>query len=877
MDDNNSAGQEVQNPFTSPANLFQISLFTAALVALCLISRVNYSLFHSVVEIAGIIFAFSIFILIWNTRRVITDGFFLILGISFFFVGIIDLVPLLAYSGVGILPGNYTDIPTQLWIAARYFLSITLLIATIFIGRSITRERKYDAGIIVAACSAACALIFVSIFFWQDFPPCFIVGSGLTLFKIASEYIISLLLIAATLVFWTRRHHFDREVRQFLVAALFFLILGELAFTSYVSEWSIMNLLGHMSNFISFYLFYRAIVVTGLTRPYDLLFHDLVENLNDVILTLDLQGTITNISPAIRRLSGYNPDDLIRQNITRFIHPDDHARVLEWIRQTLCGQPGENEFRIRTRDGRERYVRISSGPMVMGGRVAGFTCIMTDITERKQAEESLLENHAKYQQLVENISDVILMLDLQGTILYISPVVQRLFGYGVPEVIGQPYSRFIHPDDLPYVTEGFRRRVEDRDYGVNEFRILTKNGCVRYVRTTQTPVTKEGVVTAINYTVADITDRRQAEVVLRDFNQKLQQGIDEKTAELRESEMRHRLLFESSRDAIMTLEPPDWRFTSGNPATIAMFQAETEAGFTLKSPWEWSPEYQPDGRISGEKAREMIEKAVREGTFFFEWTHKRLNGEVFPATVLLTRFEWKEKQILQATVRDITDQKRAEDKIRASLDEKVTLLREIHHRVKNNLQIIISLVNLQMRMIDDERMKRIMAETQNRVRSMALVHEKLYQSEDISHIDLASYTQFLVTHLFAFYGVSSGEVVLDLDIGKIKLDINTAIPFGLILNELVSNALKHAFIGGRTGSLSIMVREEDTTLTLSVKDDGIGLPAAFDWRNAESLGLRLVISLVEQLDGTIELDRHAGTAFVIIIHEKEKSRSLATR
>jgi len=221
------------------------------------------------------------------------------------------------------------------------------------------------------------------------------------------------------------------------------------------------------------------------------------------------------------------------------------------------------------------------------------------------------------------------------------------------------------------------------------------------------------------------------------------------------------------------------------------------------------------------------------------------------------------------SIRDITGQKHAEDKIKASLDEKVLLLREIHHRVNNNLQIIISLVNLQMRHIDDERLKQVMAETQNRVRAMAFVHEKLYQSEDISHIDLASYTRFLVTQLFSFYGVDSRQVTLNIDIGKLMLNINTAIPLGLIINELASNALKHAFPNGRTGTLSITIREEDKTLSITVKDDGAGLPADFDWRNAESLGLLLVISLVEQLDGTIELDRRAGTRFTIIVQEKE--------
>jgi two-component sensor histidine kinase len=208
------------------------------------------------------------------------------------------------------------------------------------------------------------------------------------------------------------------------------------------------------------------------------------------------------------------------------------------------------------------------------------------------------------------------------------------------------------------------------------------------------------------------------------------------------------------------------------------------------------------------------------------------------------------------------------EELKATIDEKILLLREIHHRVKNNLQIIISLVNLQMRQIGDERLKQVMAETQNRVRAMSLVHEKLYQSESLSHIDLSEYIRFLTTQLFAYYGIDSRRIRLDIDIGKTMVDINTAIPVGLIINELVSNALKHAFPSDRKGTITIRSRYDDKVLSLVVRDDGIGLPPDLDWKNPESLGLRLVNSLVDQLDGTIELKKERGTTFIISMHRE---------
>jgi len=209
------------------------------------------------------------------------------------------------------------------------------------------------------------------------------------------------------------------------------------------------------------------------------------------------------------------------------------------------------------------------------------------------------------------------------------------------------------------------------------------------------------------------------------------------------------------------------------------------------------------------------------------------------------------------------------EKLNASLEEKVLLLREIHHRVKNNLQIIISLLNLQSRYIQDEGTQQLIRESQNRIRAMALVHEKLYQSEDISKIHLDDYVRFLGNSLFQFYGMKGKGIVLNTQIQDINVDINTAIPVGLIVNELVSNSLKHAFPKGRKGEISVTITRENAMLTMVYKDTGVGIPPDLDWRTAKSLGLRLVVSLVEQLFGTIELDRTAGTAFTIVVREKE--------
>ena len=223
---------------------------------------------------------------------------------------------------------------------------------------------------------------------------------------------------------------------------------------------------------------------------------------------------------------------------------------------------------------------------------------------------------------------------------------------------------------------------------------------------------------------------------------------------------------------------------------------------------------------------------------------------------------------------EISERKRAEEKIQASLREKEVLLKEIHHRVKNNLQVISSLLNLQSKYIKDLESQEVFKESQNRVKSMALIHEKLYQSKDLGRINFVEYTQTLISNLFHSYGAGVNHVAFTIDADDIFLNIDTAIPCGLILSELVSNSLKHAFLGGRHGKIQIELRSNyDHLFALIVRDNGVGFPKNLNFRDTESLGLQLVNTLVNQLDGSIELDACEGTMFKIDFAEmKYKER-----
>jgi PAS domain S-box-containing protein len=270
-----------------------------------------------------------------------------------------------------------------------------------------------------------------------------------------------------------------------------------------------------------------------------------------------------------------------------------------------------------------------------------------ECAERARAEAALRESEQRLQCAQEIAHLGSWELDVVHNRLSWSGEVCRIFGLK-PQEFGATYEAFlerVHPDDRQEVGEAYGGSLrENRDTYEIEHRVIRKDtGEVRVVHEKCEHFRDaNGKIARSLGTVQDITERKQAE------------------AALRESEAKHRLLFETSRDAIMTLAPPSWKFTNGNPATLAMFGARDEADFTSRAPWEYSPERQPDGRPSADKAREMIETAMRDGSHFFEWTHKRLGGEEFPATALLSRLELGGQTILQATVRDVSAHKRAE-------------------------------------------------------------------------------------------------------------------------------------------------------------------------------------------------------------------------
>ena len=389
------------------------------------------------------------------------------------------------------------------------------------------------------------------------------------------------------------------------------------------------------------------------------------------VAILDETGTIIAVNLAWREFAEANPP--VHANVCEGANyldvcetadgpgAEGSAAMAAGIRAVIRDEQQEFMLEYPCHSPQEKRWFIARVTRFPGEGAIRIVAAHENITKRKLAEEALREREETFRTHVENSFDVIFTLDKEGKFVFVSPAWERNLGYPVSDAIGKSFGLFLYPDDVAPCMEYLMRVLNTRQSETSPaFRIKRADGDWRWFVVNGTPyVDMKGKLQFIGVG-RDITDQKKAEELLRD------------------SETHYRILYESSSDAVMTVAPPSWKFTHGNPATVKMFGVKDEAEFTSLGPWQVSPEVQPDGRPSAEKAKEMLDTAMREGFLFFEWTHKRLNGEEFPATVMLTRMELAGQALLQAAVRDISEWKNARDREARSLGrlEGVNQLRE---------------------------------------------------------------------------------------------------------------------------------------------------------------------------------------------------------
>lgn len=342
--------------------------------------------------------------------------------------------------------------------------------------------------------------------------------------------------------------------------------------------------------------------------------------------------------------------------------------------------------------------------------------------------------------------------------------------------------------------------------------------------------------------------------------------IEKKDKELIASEEKFRSLSDSAVDGMITTDK-NGAIVLINPSLKRIFGYNIDEikghNVTMLMPGRYKKDFEMKLQHFNSTGTHELEGKT------FESRGLKKNGEEFPFEISVATWGSKNNLYTTSIIRDLTDKKITEHHLQSSIKEKEMLLKEIHHRVKNNLMIISSLLNLQSGYVKDENSKSILAESQNRARSMALIHERLYQSTDLKNIDFGDYIQTLATDIYNTYAMDRTLIKMNIKTDKMNLDIDTSIPLGLILNELVTNSLKHAFSPGIKGNIDIKFEKQARRYILEVKDDGKGLPKDINYKTSGSLGLSLITSLSEQIDADLEYFGHSGTLFRISFNEKK--------
>ena len=625
----------------------------------------------------------------------------------------------------------------------------------------------------------------------------------------------------------------------------------------------------------------------------------LIDNLSDLILIVDEEGINIWNSPSVRQF-GLTPEETVGRSAFEYVHPDDRWRLKEAL-DFVLSHPGET-FKVPA-----LVVMVPNGDLVYFDDtftylpdtpgIHGIVITVHDITETKRAENALKESETrlKHAETLARLGHY--AFDADGGNLVLSDMLKEISGFAMDAnpTLDQLMAH-IAPADMERVTKALAEAIQIKQGFDIEYRILRPDHTfVDVYSVAVTSITKESGKLRFFGTILDITERKLTEEKLRQQARtmetlyaitnkliaerdlsRLLQSIVEHAKGLLNSKIGALFLCEPENNQLRCLVSYNTRYDytgstlkygegaagrvvqSGKALMIEDYAAwdghseiyVEEITAVLSVPMKWQ------GEILG-----VI--SVEENEITRRFTQEELDVmTLFSNQAAIAVYN---ARLYEQVQHELVERKQVEKKILASLHEKEVLLKEIHHRVKNNLQVISSLLYLQSQKIQTGELRGMFLKSQNRVTSMALVHEKLYQSSDLSHIPFHEYALDLARSLFHSFGVTETQVKLLVEAGNLALDIHNAIPCGLILNEIISNSLKYAFPNGQDGTIHISLDlGADDNFMLIVRDDGIGLPVDFEARSANSLGMRLIERLVDQIEGTVERSTSSvGTSYHI--------------
>lgn len=474
-----------------------------------------------------------------------------------------------------------------------------------------------------------------------------------------------------------------------------------------------------------------------------------------------------------------------------------------------------------------------------------YNKLENEIKEREKAEENI----RMLANVVESSDDAIITKSLDGHITSWNKGAELIYGYSAEEIVGEDISILIPKHLEGELKKLFETIINGKHIVHFETVRVRKDGSQINVSLTLSPIfDTSGDLIGISTIARDITQSKQAEIALRESEEFLDNIVEN---------IPYMLFVKNAEDLRFKKVNKTGELYFGHPRDELV--GKTDYDFFQKDEADFFTEKDREVLQSGELL-DIPEETIET---------KALGQRILHTKKIPILDRNSKPQYLLGISEDITDLKQTENKLKESLRMKNVLLREIHHRVKNNMQIISSLLNLQTDYVNEKETKDVLIDSQSRIKSMAMIHEKLYMSDDLSHVNFKEYVEKLVLNIFYTYGIQVGTIEPIVTVEEIELNMETAIPLGLILNELIINSLKYAFPKEKKGSITVQLQAIKGKLVLTVADDGVGFPEDIDFKSVDSLGLKLVKNLVNQIDGEITLDRSHGTEFKIIFKELE--------
>jgi len=606
----------------------------------------------------------------------------------------------------------------------------------------------------------------------------------------------------------------------------------------------------------------------------------LLNSANVSIISTNEQGIIDSFNRAAQRMLGYSEAEVVGKYTPSLFHDADEiaARADQlsndlgrtiapgfeaFVAKTRTGNADEKEWTYIRKDG-SRFPAVVSVTALRDAQnaIIGYLLIGTDNTARKQAEEALLKAGALQSAIFNSANFSSIATDAKGVIQIFNVGAERMLGYAAADVmnkitpadISDPQEVVARAEVLSVelgtlITPGFEALVFKASRGIEDIYELTyirKDGS-RFPAVVSVTALRDTQNAIIGYLLigTDNTARKQVEEERMKLDQRL-----------RDQQFYTRSLLESNIDALMATDP-------SGIITDVNKQMEVLTGCTrdelIGAPFK-------NFFTDPERAEAGIKLVLNEKTITdYELTARAKDGKETVVSYNATTFYDRDRTLqgVFAAARDVTERKSANDKLKNALNEKEMLLKEVYHRVKNNLQVVSSLINLQAKNVSNEATLELLKQSADRIKAMALLHEKLYQSKDLTRIDFNEYIHSLVDHLLFSYGGHSGKIKISMSIDEVFFDVDTAIPCGLIINELLSNALQHAFPDDRHGEIGITFTQDLGEFILVITDNGIGFPTDLDYKKSASLGLQLVATLTNQLNGHMALDQTDGSTFTI--------------